>query len=671
MRKNNFKVILLVLMLSNASSFSQTSTNSQTIFSQELTVANKESLERSGIIKCASTEYEQYLKALCLERATDAEFETWLAPIIEEIKTQRSNGTSTITTLPVVFHILTDGAGDENLSEATIQVQIDQLNLDFGNNSGSTYEVAADTEIRFCLAVQNESGETMTEPGINRITTYGDDPLDHTFLQSTVKPATQWDPDRYLNVWVGKTVTSESGFLILLGYAQFPSNSGLSGLNNSGGGANTDGIVITAKSVGSVASPNPNGGVYGLGRTLTHELGHWLGLKQIWGDTATCMNDDFCADTPDSSQSNSSCIIPPDSCPDDELGNDMVENYMDYTDDACMNTLTADQKTRIQAVLANSPRRKELGVSTVCSPLITYDLDGAIELDNLNLVDCGTAFTPTVVVTNYGTTTLTSAVLSYSIDANTAATQTWSGSLAMNDFETITLPMMNVSEGSHTFTIELLSPNGSLDQNTLDNTEVSSAFAVFFDTATVNLALVTDQYGGETSWEFKDSDDTILYSGTGYSNGTTYNESFDVSAGGCYSFTIYDSQQQGICCTNGDGSYTLTDSNANVIATGGEFGAQESVSLTVNTLGAENYLLDRKITLYPNPATDMLNIKVGSSNSLPKTYKIYNMLGQIVLQQSVGELSDLIVNISSLRKGVYFIKIAADNSSISLPFIKR
>ena len=127
-----------------------------------------------------------------------------------------------------------------------------------------------------------------------------------------------------------------------------------------------------------------------------------------------------------------------------------------------------------------------------------------------------------------------------------------------------------------------------------------------------------------------------------------------------------------MCCEYGAGSYTLTDSNSNVIATGGEFGAQESVSITtVNTLGTENYLLDRKITLYPNPATNVLNIKVGASNSLPDTYKIYNMLGQIVLQQSIGELSDLAVNTSSLSKGMYFIKIATDNASISLPFIKN
>ena len=667
MKKITLKVILMALMSTTAISFAQTSTNTQTLFGQELTDANIKSLDESGVIRCGSVEYEQYLKALYPERATNAEFESWLAPKVEAVKAQRSNGVSIITTLPVVFHILTDEVGNENLSEAVIQAQIDQLNLDFGNGAGSSYTVATDTEVRFCLAQQNETEVTMFEPGINRITDYDDGPFSMSDFENTIKPATQWDPTRYLNIWLANLESP------LLGYAQFPVSSGLSGLNFPPEPANTDGVVILSSSVGSVASPNPLGGSYGLGRTLTHELGHWFGLRHIWGDSGNCSNDDFCADTPDATTSNGGCPTV-DSCPSDGLGADMVENYMDYTNDACMDTFTADQKTRIQAVLANSPRRMELGASTVCSPAIVYEIDGAIELDNLNLVDCATTFAPTVVVTNNGTTTLTSAVISYAIDEDTAATQSWSGFLFQNQSDTVTLPTMNVSGGSHTLVVELLSPNGFTDENTVDNTVVSTAFTVFVDTATVNLTLLTDGYGSETSWEFKDSNDTILYSGeiNVYGNETTYNHTFDVPTGGCYSFTIYDSEGDGICCGWGSGSYTLTDSNSNVIATGGEFGAQESVSFTtVNTLGTENYLLDRKITLYPNPATNVLYIKVGASNSLPDTYKVYNMLGQIVLQQSIGELNDLAVNTSSLSKGMYFIKIATDNASISLPFIKN
>ena len=664
MKRITLKAIFMALFFTVTVSFSQTSSNIQTLFGQELTDANIKSLEESDVIRCGSVEYEKYLQSLHPERATKDEFESWLAPKVQEIQAQRSNGASIMITLPVVYHIITNGTGSENLSAATIQAQNDQLNLDFGNSSGSPYSVAADTEVEFCLATENESGSTLFEPGINRVTDFGDGPFSRPYFENNIKPQTQWDPTRYFNVWVGDLGDS------LLGYAQFPSNSGLQGLNTNAGDANTDGVVVLYSSVGSVANPS-SGGPYNLGRTLTHEVGHWLGLRHIWGDSSACTNDDFCADTPDATNSNGGCPTV-DSCPSDGLGADMVENYMDYSNDACLNTFTADQKTRIQAVLANSPRRMELATSTVCEPAVVYDYDGAIEIENLNIEECGTTFAPTVVITNNGNFNLNSAVISYQIDSDTAFTESWTGFLFSNQSETVTLPTLNISAGSHTFTVELTSPSGNTDQNTVDNTAMSSEFSVFFDTTTVNLSLLTDDYGSETYWEFKDANDAILYSGSGYTDNITVNESFDVTAGGCYSFTIYDTEGDGICCGYGIGNYTLTDSNSNVIAAGGEFETQETVSITANsTLGTGNYLSESEITLFPNPTTDVLNIKLRDSNSLPDTYTIYNMLGQVVLQQSIAELNDLTVNTSSLSKGMYFIKIATDNASMSLPFVKK
>ena len=664
MKRITLKAIFMALFFTVTVSFSQTSSNIQTLFGQELTDANIKSLEESDVIRCGSVEYEKYLQSLHPERATKDEFESWLAPKVQEIQAQRSNGASIMITLPVVYHIITNGTGSENLSAATIQAQNDQLNLDFGNSSGSPYSVAADTEVEFCLATENESGSTLFEPGINRVTDFGDGPFSRPDFENNIKPQTQWDPTRYFNVWVGDLGGS------LLGYAQFPSNSGLQGLNTNGGDANTDGVVVLYSSVGSVANPS-SGGPYNLGRTLTHEVGHWLGLRHIWGDSSACTNDDFCADTPNATNSNSGCPTV-DSCPSDGLGADMVENYMDYSNDACLNTFTADQKTRIQAVLANSPRRMELATSTVCEPAVVYDYDGAIEIENLNIEECGTTFAPTVVITNNGNFNLNSAVISYQIDSDTAFTESWTGFLFSNQSETVTLPTLNISAGSHTFTVELTSPSGNTDQNTVDNTAMSSEFSVFFDTTTVNLSLLTDDYGSETYWEFKDANDAILYFGSGYTDNITVNESFDVTAGGCYSFTIYDTEGDGICCGYGIGNYTLTDSNSNVIAAGGEFETQETVSITANsTLGTGNYLSESEITLFPNPTTDVLNIKLRDSNSLPDTYTIYNMLGQVVLQQSIAELNDLTVNTSSLSKGMYFIKIATDNASMSLPFVKK
>lgn len=376
MKKITLKLFLLLFFSATAMSFAQEKQKKQEKhFTQELTNANKMSLEETGFIRCMTVENEVDLQNKYPERAKDQDFENWLRPKAEQIKQQIASGTfrGTNNVIPVIFHVFTDGAGGDNLSQEAIQAQLDQLNIDYADLAGSSYDVSADAQLQFCLAQMDASGVPVDEPGINRITTYGDGPFARSTFESTMKAATQWDPEQFLNVWVANL----SGGL--LGYAQFPSSSGLPGLNTNGGQASTDGVVIASNSVGSVASPNPLGHPYNKGRTLTHELGHWLGLRHIWGDNwgqgdpdnASCNVDDFCADTPNAGKPHFGCETGADTCPTDP-NNDMVENYMDYSDDACMHTFTADQVTRILAVMANSPRRVNLLTSNVCtaSPVI-------------------------------------------------------------------------------------------------------------------------------------------------------------------------------------------------------------------------------------------------------------------------------------------------------------
>lgn len=661
--KNFTLSTFLLLFISVNLGFSQNKTDSKKLFGKELSEANKQSLQETGYIRCGSYEYEQYLQDLYPNRATNQEFENWLAPKIQEIKSQRANSPSVIITIPVIFHIFTDGSGAENLSQATIQAQIDQLNIDYSDLAGSPFSSSADTEIRFCLARQDESGGALAEDGINRITAYGQGPFTQADFQNSLKAATQWDPTRYFNIWVANL----SGGL--LGYAQFPDNSGLAGLNTTGGAANTDGVVILYSSVGSVANPNPNGGVYASGRTLTHEAGHWLGLRHIWGDSGACTNDDFCADTPDASGSNFGCPTT-DSCFADGLGNDMVENYMDYTDDTCMNTFTADQKTRIQAVMTNSPRRMELGSSTVCNQAIIYNLDGKVEIDNLNLIDCGSTITPDILLTNVGNNVITTATISYYIDTNTPVTYSWSGSLAYNQSEIVTLPVINLTSGNHTLNVELVNPNGGTDAVLANNVDSSDSFAAFYDTTTIDFEILTDDYGSETTWEFRDSSNNILYSGGPYSNNTTYNQTFTVTLGECYTFTIDDSFGDGICCAYGTGYYELRTDNSDLIFNGGSFDSQENVVVSVNNLSIDSYFIDNNISIYPNPTTEVLNIKV-PTNNLPDNFKIYNMLGQLIEERSINTDADLSITTSSYSNGMYFIKISKENQTVSLPFIKK
>ncbi len=339
--------------------------------------------QQTEVKKCATVEVLENMRRTNPMTVSDQQFESWLQQKIRERSLEGAR-VQAIVTIPVVFHIIhtgqTVGTG-ANISAAAIQQQLIQLNKDFGNQNNSPYAVAADMEIRFALATTDPSGNILAEPGIDRINGssagFGAGPYTvgyanpaNNALTNTIKPTTIWDANRYLNIWV---LNMESS---ILGIATFPGMSGLSGLNDSET-ASTAGVAVIPSSVGSEFVPT--GGCaaqFGKGRTLTHELGHFFGLRHIWGD-ATC-GTDYCGDTPTHQGQNAG--VPthpkPNSC---GTADEMFENFMDYTDDVILNTFTADQKTRMQTVLLNSPRRGSLTTSTV--PAIDAPVSNRIQFN--------------------------------------------------------------------------------------------------------------------------------------------------------------------------------------------------------------------------------------------------------------------------------------------------
>lgn len=449
MKKN---LLLSFLLITSFFGFSQQLKTKNLVKTDE-TFTNGISTARTfapnGIVRCATSEYLKSKQNKGLAPSNEA-FEAWLAPKLKEIKKQRSEGRlPAIIRIPVVVHIIHNGDAlgtGENIADGQVLSQITVFNQDFRKLAGTPGNGAGvDTTIEFCLAVVDPSGNPTN--GINRvnlgIASFGQAAVENA------KATTIWDPTKYLNMWTFRFGGDLAG---ILGYAQFPTGSGLDGMPAEDcitGEASTDGVVCSFDTWGSRAifpGGSYGGTSYDKGRTMTHEVGHMFGLRHTWGDGG-CDVDDFCADTPNcdadyyAGAGTGGCIAPI------QCGNTrQIQNYMDYSDDGCMNIFTQDQKDRMLAVLANSPRRDDLLVSTVCStPQATIQFkrlacESRVQNSDKTEGD-GCSFTDYTIPLNINKAPTANAVVTFSIDGATTANA--------NDFAIMT-PTVTFNSGATT-----------------------------------------------------------------------------------------------------------------------------------------------------------------------------------------------------------------------------
>lgn len=305
--------------------------------------------------------------------------------------------------IPVVVHIIHNGTAEgsgANVPLSQIQEQIRILNEDFqrlnadaANTPAEFLPVAGKINIEFVLAKQDLSG--LPSNGITR-TVGPKTSYDPNFDATVIGQVIQWNPDEYMNLYVTTLVSP------YIGYASFPI-SDLPGLSESPSSAITDGVVIDYRYFG-LGGNSVSGSK---GRTATHEIGHFFGLRHIWGDGG-CGVDDFVEDTPEQDNSNNSCNanVTRFSCD----SRDMIQNYMDYTPDACMNLFTKGQVERFEVVLANSPRRTTLINNRATKDPVLADNDLAIArvIEPGGFV-CDPLINPSIELLNAGKNTLTSA----------------------------------------------------------------------------------------------------------------------------------------------------------------------------------------------------------------------------------------------------------------------
>ncbi|MFN0033590.1 MAG: FG-GAP-like repeat-containing protein [Saprospiraceae bacterium] len=286
---------------------------------------------------CASMEvYEQQLQKSPRFRQNQIDLESYAQRYSDDFR--KSRGFQTIYTIPVVVHVVWNTA-QQNISDDQVFSQLEVLNEDFRKLNADVANLptafagaASDCEIQFCLARTTPAGAA-TNGIVRRQTAVASFGSNDAMKTNATGGSNAWDASKYLNIWVCDLGGG------LLGYAQFP-----------GGAAATDGVVVDFASFGKRGTLNAP---FDLGRTATHEIGHWLNLRHIWGDT-NCGND-FCNDTPVHRTDNQGCPAHPKTNNCNGLSNtEMFMNYMDYTDDRCMYMFSSDQKARMLATLTST-----------------------------------------------------------------------------------------------------------------------------------------------------------------------------------------------------------------------------------------------------------------------------------------------------------------------------
>ncbi|MEO0469260.1 MAG: M43 family zinc metalloprotease [Bacteroidota bacterium] len=677
--------------------------------------------------RCSTLEVEAEMRAQTPSIESRAEFEQWLQRQMQIPSSKRAE----LVTIPVVVHVIHDGesVGDRtNISQAQVQSQIDVLNEDFRKTFGTPgYNedpVGADIEIEFCLAVVDPNGDPMPEHGVHRVDRnqmgWIAPPFSSGYINQTIKPATSWDPNQYMNIWTVELPGVEIGF------AQWPNSSGLSGVPSGVCCANTDGVVVTPKHFGREGFVEPP---YDQGRTTTHEVGHFFGLIHTWGDGG-CGADDFCADTPESDQENYGCPTGSESCG----SPDMYQNYMYYTDDACMNIFTACQKTRMRTVLENSPRRLSLINSDVCIPRqapsadVKVDRSRVCEGTEINFLgdpaatawswsfpggvpDQSTEQNPSVLYTEVGSYDVTQEATN---DFG-STTQLYDDLIVITDTGQVEFLFEDFEQGLDGWSID--NPDGqttwSLRQVNGPDGPTSAMWINLFDYGTtgqkdglISPALdLSDAFQLQLSLSyayqpFSNGDRDSLVILASLDDGATWPiRLFSIAESGCGNFrTVAENAAEGFLpsgpsdwCGQGNGANCLRvdlrrlDNESNVrlrFETVNDFGNNlfiNEISILGRCQPGENTFplpqVNQNLLLYPNPNPGQFYVYLSQQSVVPcdevaenAVIEIFDLMGRKIHEQALNYVSDVnvveSVDIRGVRAGIYLVRVRSNDVAI-------
>ncbi|WP_026704021.1 T9SS type A sorting domain-containing protein [Flavobacterium soli] len=318
------------------------------------------------------------------------------------------------------------------------------------------------------------------------------------------------------------------------------------------------------------------------------------------------------------------------------------------------------------------PTNTNLMTTDVYPPDVVYAVNAKASIVGITAPLCSAQITPSIKITNNGSSVLTSATLKYNLNTNPQTTINWTGNLLQGQSADVAVGTLTVANGENTFNATVESPNGTVDGFPSDNTTLFNFSTVTtYETTQVVFQLNTDDYGDETSWDVKDANDVVVASGGNYPNETTINQTIDLPADGCYTFTINDDAADGICCDYGFGSYSLKTTDNVIIIQGGDFGSGESITFGASeNLSTDDFASANFLKVYPNPSNGIFNLKFDTTVDFQ--FEVYNLLGQTIKKGSSNSNQHQI-DLSGNAEGVYLLKVTdvVSNKTKNFKLIKE
>ncbi len=626
-----------------------------------------------------------------------------------------------VVRIPVVVHVI-HANGPSNISQAQIESQIRILNEDYRRISGTNgFGAGVDTKFEFFLAQKDELG--VCTDGIVRVVSSAANNGSDVAIKSA---SPNWNPNKYLNIYV---VNSLSGGV--LGYAYLPS-----AINSQ---PNLDGVVIADQFFGDMGTSGS--GSYGFGRTTTHEVGHWLGLRHTFLGGCSGMTDGSCfsnatspsggdgvCDTPPVQNPNFNCNTR-NSCSENItiLGgdaNDMIENYMDYTNDLCMDRFTQGQADRMLAqvtqfrgLLLDSMNAINAGLfgcnvavtaaisgsDTVCvgeSADLTFNLTGnppfdIVYTDGTNNYTANGVFSPYTAQVTAASGTFTYTIVSVTDQDSTktapdpalsgsaeitaiftgASAATLSGTGAICEGDT-SLINFSATGGTGPFDIEINNGVGIL-MGVPNNSDI---MVTPDDTSTYTLLSVVDvnqcnasSYSSTASFNVSQSPNSFFLNSVNKGIVTFTNSTVGAST---YSWDFGDgnssTQQNPVHVYDSIGQYTVSLTSANSLGCSNTF----STNVTVSEVSAIKGLLNgEEINLFPNPTDKNLAVNIRLSSSQQIVAQILDMNGrylQTVDSKLKSEYHDINFNLERLPAGIYIFKLSlSDGRTLNSKIYKQ